>query len=179
MGWDMGQVSTPIKEYADQLKNKKISILIPGAGNSYEAEYLVNAGFTNVYVCDFAEEPLKNLAKRCPKIKKENLLQCDFFDLKKISFDLILEQTFFCALNPALRKKYFEKMHTLLKPGGKLVGVLFNHKFESTEPPFGGSEEEYKSYLIGLFKIKIFENCYNSIKPRAGRELFINLKKNS
>jgi len=194
--WDMGGVSAPLKEYFDQIKNKKISILIPGAGNAYEAEYLAGSGFENVYVCDFAEEPLKNLSDRCKKIKKENLLQIDFFEINievqdpgkdncqversrdLLQFDLIIEQTFFCALHPSLRKKYFEKMHSLLKPGGKLVGLLFNDPtLNKDKPPFGGTQEEYRSYFESLFKINVYEACYNSIKPRAGRELFINLEK--
>lgn len=28
-GWDIGTVSTPLKEYIDQLSDKQISILIP------------------------------------------------------------------------------------------------------------------------------------------------------
>lgn len=176
-GWDVGEISTPLKEYFDQLKNKEIRILIPGAGNSYEAEYLVNHGFRNVTVCDLAEEPLKNLKQRCPKIKKENLIQVDFFELHGKQFDLIIEQTFFCALDPKLRKRYFEKMHELLKPGAKLVGVLFNDVLNADKPPFGGNKEEYKVYFENLFKVNVYETCVNSIKPRAGRELFINLEK--
>ena len=34
-GWDIGYPSTPLKEYIDQLTDKTISILIPGAGNAY------------------------------------------------------------------------------------------------------------------------------------------------
>jgi len=176
-GWDIGYISTPLKEYFDQLKDKNLKILIPGAGNSYEAEYLVNNGFKNVYVCDIAAEPLKNLKVRCPKIKDENLLLQDFFSLN-IKFDLIVEQTFFCALNPSLRKKYFEKMCELLNPNGKLVGLLFNDKLNSDQPPFGGNKEEYLTYIPKKFKIKTFEACYNSVKPRADRELFINLERN-
>ena len=37
-GWDIGYVSTPIKEYFNQVKNKELKILIPGGGNSHEAE---------------------------------------------------------------------------------------------------------------------------------------------
>ena len=44
-GWDIGYISTPIKEYFDQINNKKLKILIPGGGNSYEAEYLYKKGF--------------------------------------------------------------------------------------------------------------------------------------
>ena len=44
-GWDMGGVSPPLKTYADQLPSREMQILIPGAGNAYEAEYLFHQGF--------------------------------------------------------------------------------------------------------------------------------------
>lgn len=175
--WDIGQVSPPLKAYFDQLTNKHISILIPGAGNAYEAEYLVNNGFTNVFVCDYSAVPLQNLAERCPKIKPENLLQEDFFKLKEKKFDLIIEQTFFCAIEKPLRKEYFKKMNALLNTNGKLVGLLFNDTLNEDKPPFGGTKEEYQDYFKELFKPKVYETAYNSLKPRAGRELFINLMK--
>ena len=175
-GWDTGAITTPLKTYFDQLNNKDVRILIPGAGNAYEAEYLVNNGFTNVFVCDLSEEPLKNLKERCPAFKNENLLLIDFFELSAgCTFDLIIEQTFFCAINPSLRKKYFKKMSSLLNPGGRLVGVLFNDVLNQDHPPFGGNKEEYLTYIDSSFKIRTFEKCYNSIKPRENRELFINL----
>lgn len=173
--WDTGSITAPLKTYFYQLKDKTISVLIPGAGNAYEAEYLVNNGFTNVFVCDIATEPLNNLKKRCPAFKSENLLLIDFFELKE-QFDLIVEQTFFCALDPKLRKNYFEKMEELLNPGGKLVGLLFDDLLNTDHPPYGGSKEEYLSYIGPGFKINTFEHCHNSIMPRAGRELFINLE---
>lgn len=176
-GWDVGFVTTPIKNYVDQLTNKDLKILIPGAGNSYEAEYLFSNGFKNVFVCDFAEEPLRNIQDRMPDFPKDQLLQVNFFDLDMNDFDLIIEQTFFCALKPSLRADYFNKMHDLLKPGGKLVGVLFNDVLNNDKPPFGGNQLQYYSYFKNLFKIKTFEKCYQSILPRAGRELFINLQK--
>lgn len=198
-GWDIGYVSTPLKNYFDQITNKHIRILIPGAGNAYEAEYLVNSGFENVYVCDLSAEPLNNLQKRCPQLKKENLIQGDFFELKNHSqtghfersraenpkessepiptFDLIVEQTFFCALNPSLRKKYFEKMYSLLHQDGHLMGVLFDDVLNTDKPPFGGNKAEYLTYIGEGFTIKTFDRCYNSIEPRQERELFINLVK--
>jgi thiopurine S-methyltransferase len=44
-GWNIGYISTPIKLYINQLTDKSIRILIPGGGNSYEAEYLWLNGF--------------------------------------------------------------------------------------------------------------------------------------
>lgn len=176
-GWDIGYVSTPLKEYIDQLTNKNLKILIPGGGNSYEAEYLFDKGFTNVSVIDISKIPLENLAKRVPSFPRKNLLHQDFFKLEE-TYDLILEQTFFCAQDPKLRGKYVSKMHQLLKPKGKLVGLLFNIPLNEDKPPFGGNEKEYRSLFEEKFIIEKMETAYNSIPPRAGNELFIKLVKN-
>ena len=48
-GWDVGYITTPIKEYIDQIIDKSLKVLIPGGGNSYEAEYLHHQGFNNVF----------------------------------------------------------------------------------------------------------------------------------
>ena len=53
--WDLGAISSPLKTYIEQLNNKDLKILIPGAGNSYESEFLFSNGFKNVVVLDFAE----------------------------------------------------------------------------------------------------------------------------
>tara|TARA_R100000306_G_scaffold20944_1_gene24912 strand:+ start:187 stop:768 length:582 start_codon:yes stop_codon:yes gene_type:complete len=175
-GWDIGQVSTPIKEYIDQLSDKNLKILIPGGGNSYEAEYLFENGFNNVFVVDISSIPLKNLAERIPSFPKENLLHADFFELED-TFDLILEQTFFCALDPSLREAYTDKMHQLLKPDGKLVGLLFNIPLNDDKPPFGGNKDEYEKLFSEKFKIEKMETAYNSIPPRTRNELFFKLRK--
>jgi SAM-dependent methyltransferase len=176
--WDMGSVSTPLKTYFDQLKNKQLKILIPGCGNAYEAEYLFRNGFTNVYVIDFAEKALEEFSKRVPGFPKEKLLCADFFQLEEKDFDLVVEQTFFCAIDPVLRNDYAKKMFEILKPGGKLVGLLFNDpKLNYEQPPFGGSADDYRAIFNPYFSFIKYEACYNSIKPRAGRELFIILQR--
>ena len=176
-GWDLGSVSPPLKQYIDQLQDTSIKILLPGAGNSYEAEYLYNKGFKNVVVLDITEEPLKNLKHRIPAFPDENLIQADFFEFEGI-FDLILEQTFFCALPVQKRSLYAEKMHQLLKKNGKLVGLFFNSEFYKEGPPFGGSKKEYLTYFSPYFTIEVFETSTNSILPRQGNELFFIFKKN-
>jgi len=175
-GWDIGYISTPIKNYIDQLDNKNLKILIPGAGNSHEAEYLWNKGFNNLYVLDIAKQPLKNLKTRIPDFPDENLIQCDFFDLDD-TFDLIIEQTFFCAINPKLRDEYASKTSDLLNNCGKLIGLLFEFELTDDGPPFGGSKSEYLYYFSKYYNIKTLERAYNSIKPRQDRELFFIFEK--
>lgn len=170
-GWDLGQVSPPLKAYFDQLTNKDLKILIPGGGNSHEAEYLFKKGFTNVHVIDISKLALTNLKKRVPSFPSSNLIHQNFFELKQ-TFDLVIEQTFFCALNPSLREEYVSKMHSVLNENGKLVGLLFDAKLNEDHPPFGGSKKEYTSLFQNLFAIEILEECCNSIENRRGMELF-------
>lgn len=177
LGWDIGAVSTPLKEYIDQLEDKNLKILIPGAGNGYEAIYLHRSGFTNVYVLDLARQPLEKIKAEIPEIEDKHLINGDFFDLDLKDFDLILEQTFFCALNPKLRANYVQKMLQLLKQGGKLAGLFFDFPLTPSGPPFGGSAEEYKALFDPFLKIKVLERANNSIPPRKGKELFFIFEK--
>lgn len=173
-GWDLGYPSPPLQHYIDQLEDQQLRILIPGAGNGYEAEYLFQQGFPNVFVLDIAQAPLLALKERLPAFPEEQLLHGDFFTHVG-QYDLILEQTFFCSFEPTAenRTRYAEKMSQLLHPGGKLVGLWFHHPLtQGAQRPFGGSKEEYLRYLSPFFEVEVFEECNNSIKPRQGNELF-------
>lgn len=178
-GWDMGSVSTPLKAYIDQIRDKNIAILIPGCGNAHEAAYLIQNGFKNITIVDYAELVVNDLKIKFKAEEDAGILKIiknNFFELTG-QFDLIIEQTFFCALDPLLREKYAQKMYSLLNQEGKLVGVLFSFALTSEGPPFGGDALEYKDYFKTKFNINVLEDCYNSIQPRKGRELFMILKK--
>lgn len=175
-GWDVGYASTPLKEYFDQLTNKFARILVPGAGNAYEVEYLFKSGFKNIFLLDFAPTPIQNFIKRNPDFPKNHIIEEDFFKHND-RYDLIVEHTFLTSFPKKLRAKYSEKMHELLVKDGKLVGLLFNHEFPHDHPPYGGTAEEYLKMFEPFFKINIFETAHNSIKPRKNRELFIKLIK--
>lgn len=179
IGWDAGSITRPIKEYFDTVTDKTVKILIPGCGNAHEAAYLFDQGFHNLFLCDWAQAPLDNFAELHPSFPREQLICTNFFELEEKNFDYIVEQTFFCAIDPKLRPKYAKKMSELIKPGGKLVGLMFNEALDLGRegPPFGGSKEEYLSYFTPLFSSISIEACTNSIQPRMGVELFIELTK--
>jgi len=176
IGWDLGQISPPLKAYINQLTDKSIRILIPGGGNSYEAEYLFNLGFKNVFVIDVSQTALSNIKLRVPSFPSEQLLNKNFFDLD-MTFDLILEQTFFCAINPRLRNDYVIKMNESLSNNGKLAGLLFNLALYTDRPPFGGSKSEYIQCFDNYFNIILIEKAYNSHESRVDQELFFILEK--
>ena len=174
-GWDTGDITTPLKEYFDQLKDKTLRILVPGCGNAYEAEYLFNNGF-NTTVVDYSKKALCNFKRRVPDFPKSQLLNTDFFNIQG-EFDLIIEQTFFCAIYKHQRNDYAHKMSELLSANGKLVGLLFDDVLNEDHPPYGGSKKEYIECFKPYFNFTIFDTAYNSIKPRMGREIFMIIQK--
>jgi len=170
-GWDLGQPSTPLVEFIDQLPSKDLKILIPGCGNAYEAEYLIQKDFTNVHVIDLVEQPLESLKKRVGDSNSLHIHCEDLFNHEG-KYDLILEQTIFCAIDPSRRSDYAKKIAQLLVDNGIYAGVLFDRDFEGG-PPFGGSREEYRALFTPHFKKLSLEDCANSIEPRSGSEVFV------
>ncbi|MDX2362766.1 MAG: methyltransferase domain-containing protein [Crocinitomicaceae bacterium] len=174
-GWDLGTISPPIKAYIDQLENKELKILIPGCGNGHEAEYLWQQGFSNVHLLDLSKAPLDDFQNRLPDFPSNQIHVGDFFTHEG-TYDLIFEQTMFCAIDPSLRAKYASTSAHLLRNGGKLVGVMFNTDFDGG-PPYGGSKKEYEEYFQPFYTSVEMNECYNSIQPRLGRELFVQFVK--
>lgn len=175
-GWDIGYASPAIVDYFDKIEDKEINILIPGCGNAYEAEALRERGFKSIRILDISDEAVARLKEKYKDRDEIEVIHQDFFDHQG-QYDYIIEQTFFCALNPNLRQDHAKKMHELLRPNGVLVGLMFNKNFESDGPPFGGTKEEYHPIFEPYFNFKQFDETNKSIPPRLGSEIFIELQK--
>ena len=136
---------------------------------------MIGLGFKNIHVLDIASQPLIDLKSRIGESSNIHFYQADFFDLDE-KFDLILEQTFFCALAPYLRTAYAEKMYQMMNKKGRLVGLLFDLPLNS-RPPYGGHIHEYRTYFEPYFYCNTFQRAYNSYYKRFPKEIFINLVK--
>lgn len=175
-GWDLGNVSPELIKFFNSLPNKNASILIPGCGNAYEAEYLLNQGFTSVTLIDIAPTLVRNLKSKFANNPCIQIVEGDFFQLIG-KYDIIVEQTFFCAIPPAMRVDYVRKMSELLDERGILAGLLFDRDFEGG-PPFGGSQNEYQKLFPehGLEVLEM-ETALNSIPARQNTEVFFRAAK--
>ena len=107
-GWDLGKVSPPIKEHFEIIENKDSRILIPGCGNSYEAEYLINKGFTDITLIDISPTLIDDLQEKFQNNSNLKIILGDFFEHQG-EYDLIIEQTFFVPCHPKCVKITFRK----------------------------------------------------------------------
>lgn len=168
-GWDIGAANPELVGVFATYVPASATVLIPGAGRGYEAEALWRRGYERVYVCDWAEEAFVTLRRSRYLPDDDRLLVGDFFELSG-EYDAILEQTFFCAIDPSARDRYVAKCAELLSPGGRWIGLLFDREF-SSGPPFGGSAAEYRERFSRHFDIELLGRFGGSISPRAGNEL--------
>ena len=175
-GWDIGEANRGLIDYVASRFDKSTRILIPGAGAGHEAEALWRAGYLHTYVLDWSDRAFTAMRQRLmhrPPLKLDHqtrLIVSDFFQHNG-RYDLILEQTFMCAIDPGLRKSYVRHAAELLRPSGTWAGVLFDREFEGG-PPFGGSREEYTELFSRHFAIEHLATYQHSIAPRAGHEVF-------
>ena len=100
------------------------------------------------------------------------MLHEDFFCLDDSHdgiYDLVLEQTFFCAIAPRQRKDYIQKVSRVLKPEGMLVGLFYNPNKEGG-PPYNTTCEDIKIHFSKYFKIKQLEKTLLSVEHRKNKE---------
>lgn len=178
-GWNLNSLSPPLVHFIHSLPEtaKNWHILFPGSGESPDPAFWYNNGFKNTFALDFSSEARKLFLDKNPTFPSQQFLCTDFFCLPPENWDLILEQTFFCALPPSLRKDYVEQMYRILKPGALLAGVWFNRHFEQNGPPYGSSVHENIDLFSLGFDIISAEPCSHSVKPRAGTEYWMIFRK--
>ena len=179
LGWDLGQVAPPFVELWEKGKLPWGEVLVPGCGRGHEVIFLAENGF-EVTGIDFSEGAVTYLGNA---LKKRNLkgrvLHQDFFSLDDTHdgvYNLVIEQTFFCAISPRQRQDYVLKVSRMLKPGGMLVG-LFYHTDKQGGPPYNTTREDIETHFSENFEIQELDKTSLSSEQRKGKEWLGILKK--
>jgi SAM-dependent methyltransferase len=92
-------------------------------------------------------------------------------------FDFIFDYTFFCALTPALRRKWGEAMSSLLRPDtGRLFTIIFPilpGEDRSKGPPYPVTIDDYRSSLepVGFVAESEPYASPHTVPSRDGKEL--------
>ncbi|MFM8178868.1 MAG: class I SAM-dependent methyltransferase, partial [Candidatus Kapaibacterium sp.] len=104
------------------------SVLVPGCGYGHDALSFARHGF-HVTAVDFAPEPLVRLRAEADRADLHlAVLERDVFTLGWDlggSFDIILEYTCYCALDPSRREEYVRTLGAVTKPGGLVAGLFW------------------------------------------------------
>jgi hypothetical protein len=175
--WDIGYASPAIVGYLKGLDLQGKSVLIPGAGNAYEAFWLAQNSDALITVVDISPTVISELKIKMDAMNLNiNLVVGDFFDHTG-KYDIIVEQTFFCAIYPELRENYVQKMVSLMHKDSVLFGLLFNIQFDKPGPPFGGFKDEYMQLFSKYFDDVRITHTENSVPPRKGNEVFMEVKR--
>lgn len=113
------------------------SIIVPGCGRALEPLELARLGL-NVTAADLSATALAwQRAQFNAAGLDAELVEGDVLAWRPDEpADLVWEQTFLCAIPPALRADYERAVHAWLKPGGALL-ALFMQKAERGGPPYG------------------------------------------
>lgn len=181
-GWDQGGPSPGLVDFLNKdlgpgraVPFRSGRALVPGCGRGHDARALAAAGFT-VIGLDVVKEAVEEAARMAgvEGLKTIRFAQADFLDLPnrlRGPFDLIFENTFFCAIDPDHRDQYVEAAANLLTPGGFLLGVFYNIQPE-TGPPFGATREELLD-RFGQHFTPILDRVPRSIPRREGKEILM------
>ena len=182
MGWDLGGI-TPVFDDWIKTYNKELSICVVGAGNGWDAINFATKGH-NVTAVDFAESEIQNMRKLAELNKVEiHTLHMDIFDLKKQykdHFDIVLEYTCYCAINPKRRSDYINTAYSILKSSGKLVAIFFSIDkiLNENGPPYGVNINATIISFSKLFTLESKEISSLSIDSRKNKEIFVIFRKN-
>lgn len=176
--WDIGQPAPPLVSYARRL-SKRGRLACLGCGRGHDALFFAELGW-QVTGFDFSEVALRaareQAASRGVCI---DFQRCDLFTLDRDYrgvFDVVVEHTCFCAIDPDRRDEYVHIVREILKPGGLFIG-LFYAILPEEGPPFPTSVVELRQRFAEGFQEQVLFVPENSIPERAGRELFAVFKR--
>ena len=156
--WDLGAASP---HFVALLEEKLYPlppgrVAVPGSGRGHDAALFARAGF-DVTGFDYAPGAIEESSKLYGDLLRFE--QADITDAAFAAesspwhhtFDYVLEHTCFCAIHPKLRKDYARVAADLLKPGGLLVGVFWEHG-DPDGPPYPTTPAEVAGILGSNFE---------------------------
>lgn len=182
-GWEMKECSPVVqKEFgkfieAHPLIGEECAVL--GAGRGHEAAWIAERSKMKVVAIDFAESAEREFHRVYPRSKVRFVVE-DVFNYLASSpekLGLIVEHTFFCAIDPEVRAKYFQAVCRALKPGGTLMGIFWMRPSRNG-PPFGLTQWELRELSTShSLDIVDWHLSRDSWKSRMGQEYFVLLRK--
>ena len=181
--WQLNMASTVLMEALDELESSGFSlaekqVLSPGCGRGLDALEVASRG-ARVLAVDWSSTAVEDLKSRYEALRGSchgavEVVAGDFFAMEPQPVDMVIEHTFFCALDPSMRTTYAEKIVQWTKPGGFLVGNFFVLSQELAKtlpglsltqrgegPPFASTVKEIEGLLLPNFEEVVLRPAKN------------------
>jgi SAM-dependent methyltransferase len=144
--WDLGEVSPTLAGLEKSLELVPgSSAFIPGCGAGWDALHFARLGH-KVSVVDWSNIALEDLRVLCRREELDMEVLCsNFFEVPKSwywTFDVWLEHTFFCAVNPKDWELYVQMSLNLLKAKSHFIACFFVAEDPQKPPPIGSMEAD-------------------------------------
>ena len=179
--FDLKGPSAPLLDWLDANAPRPGSAIVPGCGFGHDVLELARRGWDALGV-DLAETPVavgRASAAKAGLSDKATFLEADVLALDHpAAYDLLFEQTCYCAIEPHRRDDYARFAARVVKPGGTLVFVVFPVDGRSGGPPFNIGVDEVKLRFAAAFDlVRMGPPLRPSSVGRAGKELFAELRR--
>lgn len=169
--WDFGGVPADLKAYLKR-KPRGGRVLIPGCGSGYEIKAFAEAGY-EVTALDIAPAAVERARKFVGPALAKNIFAGDFFQYEfgPTHFDIIYERTFLCSLVPDRREAFRNRVVSLLRYRGSLLGYFYYQKPVLEDgPPFGFAWGTADELFARYFLLVKDTAVTDSLPLYAGRE---------
>jgi SAM-dependent methyltransferase len=172
-GWDLGGPTPALSRLLASGELAPGRLIVLGAGRGHDAREFARRGFT-VTAVDFAAHAVIGMRHLADPQAPIEIVQADIFTLPdklNQTFDMVLEYTCYCAINPARRGEYADLVARLIKPGGTYVALLFPLDQHQGGPPFAVSVDDALSlFAARRFQLRRRETPPDSVPQRRGLE---------
>ncbi|GMH28040.1 hypothetical protein Nepgr_029883 [Nepenthes gracilis] len=173
--WDLGK-PTPILQYLHQTGSLPMGrALVPGCGSGNDVVTLAcpERYVIGLDLSDIAIRKARELSLSSPQANYCSFQKADFFTWHPFElFDLIIDYTFFCAIEPNMRSSWASRMRDLLKLDGELVTIMFPIDDHSGGPPYKTSVADYEDVLHPMgFQAILIKHNELAVERRKGREM--------
>jgi thiopurine S-methyltransferase len=179
-GWDLGEVSPPLKALVAEDGLPPGPGLVLGCGTGHEVAWLYGQGI-DAHGVDFAPSAVVAAQARLPTDEAERIIAADVLALaggqsesQAGRWAWLFDRTFFCALQPTQRADYARAVHGLLQPGGIMFALQMRTQF-SDRQPFDSTPGLYISGLEaqGMSLLQARKLDAESHSRRRGRETLV------
>ena len=174
-GWDLGEAAPPFVDLLAGADAPPAGRLIAlGSGRGHDALLFAAHGF-EVLGVDFAPTAVAAATEAAAAQGLANhtrFLQADIFALPpeyRAAFDVVLEHTCMCALDPRLLDEYAALVTRLLWPGGTYVALFYTHG-RPGGPPFTTDAAAIRRLFAPRLEIVHLAPAPRSAPGFAGKE---------